>query len=221
MPLSWVPNFDFSGLNFQGLGDTDEVVFVVTADADTTNVLFVLTPDSCSLTVDLFTEQVRHVFPNSGPVGDVRFSVWTYPGPNGDVEPLIVVDDGGSGVFDDHGSWSFIYGQIPVPNAAVVVDQDVEGLGSVTVAATSGPVLGCVASLDGTTDPSITYPGDSASQGVNYAHAGDSTTSGDLCGFASDLPGDFDISSALMRRVVLLGAAAAGRWTLGKVGWGS
>lgn len=212
MVLSWNPNLIADGQVLQAPG-VDLAFGIFESDADTTDVMFIYTPDVCSLSVELFTEQVRHVLPNASPIGDIRLSVWTLDGPNTDTDLEVIVDGGP----DEWVSWSIVYGQLPFVGAVVVQDEDVDGMSSVSRSAPSGPMLGCVASLDGFASPTVTYPGDEEHVAADYAHSGD-TVEGDLHLFASDLAGPFGIASAVMRRVVFIGEAPADTWHVGGVG---
>lgn len=214
MPLSWAPNL-IRDSSFVWTPGDDLSYGIFTSDADTSDVLFIYTPDVCSLSVELFTERARHVLPNSSPIGNIRFSVWTLDGPNSDTDLSIIVDGGP----DPWVSWTVCYGQLPFVGAEIVVDVDVDAVSTYDLATSTGPVLGCVASLDGLTDPTVTYPGDHLGGSRNYTHSGD-TVEGDLTVFASDLPGTFTVDSLTMRRLVLVGPPAAGGWHVGKAGWG-
>lgn len=216
MTLSWDPVFHSISTFFWEPGDPD-FYFLDTTPAGWTSIIFTLRPADSSMSMEFHTEQVIEVFGTGGPlVGNLTFSVWTLTGPSTDDLIEVVV---GEGLDPEKVSWSIISAKFPIPDATIVLDENVEGLGTATVANPLGGItLGCVVSIDTGTDPSFTWPGDHEEEHEPFAHSGDPTEA-TMLAFASDLPGDFELSSAFMRRVVLFGAPPqTDSWHVGGVG---
>lgn len=205
MALSWSPRL-FTDRSFgTSWSDGEPIDFgMELTDTDESLIYFIVTPESVAITIPRMTQIHTVVLANSGTVGDLVLSVWRHSGLNEDPENFVTF----TGL--EFNPWTWTQAVLPFAGAEVVLDQNVEGGGSVDVTYAEGPVVGSIVSVGTITAPVVTYPGDVLSTGTYFRDVdpGDGPwvqSHGYLRTFASDLPGTFAVASSTMRRVLLVG----------------
>lgn len=163
---------------------------IYSSSVDTTNVLFVVTPDSVDLDIELFTEIHRVVWPNTSDIGDVRFTVWTLPGPNVDTSIAVTL----TGL--EFNPWTIIYGQLPFTDAVVVAEGEIDFDGNFALTnPDGGPVLGAAVSMGSDVNLTVDLPASGEYSNTDWINVYDSYRA-DVASFASSSPGPITGSGA-------------------------